>query len=894
MTIRNFDALFAPQSVAVIGASVRAGSLGAVLMRNVVEGGFAGPIYPVHPHAKEIAGLRAYPDVAALPETPDLAVIATPPATVPALTGTLAERGTRAAVVITAGFSEGGSEEGKRLQEAMLEAARPTLTRIVGPNCLGILVPGIGLNASFAHVAATPGRIAFVSQSGALCTVVLDWARARGIGFSHFVSIGDQADVDFGDMVDYLAGLADVDAILLYIEGVTDARKFMSATRAAARNKPVIAIKSGRMPEGARAATSHSGALAGADAVYDAAFRRAGMVRVYALDELFDAVEAFAAPRRLRGNRLAIVSNGGGPGVLATDALTASGGRLASLAPTTLARLDDALPATWSRANPVDLIGDAPPDRYTAAIDAVAADPGVDAVLVMNCPVAIASSTDGARATIEAAARSDLPFLTAWLGESAAAESRQMFAAARIPTYDTPERAVRAFLYLDQHRCNQETLMQTPSSLSTDVVPDADRVRRTIQAVLDSGRSQLGADEAASVLEAYGVPIAAALRAATALGAGQAAEKLGVPVAVKLMSPDITHKSDVGGVVLGLEGAEAVRAAAEAMAARVASLRPEARIDGFLVQAMAVKPDAFELLAGISTDPLFGPVIVFGEGGTAVEVVADTALALPPLNPDLAGEVMERTRIRRRLKGYRNRPAADLAGISATLVKISQLVVDHPELVELDINPLLADENGVLAVDARIRVERRSPEERRLAIRPYPRELEAEWTLRGGLPVNIRPIRPEDENLYRGFMARLEPEDVRFRFFAAIRALPHWQLARLTQIDYDREMAFVAIGNEDGRPALFGVGRLMGDPDGRRAEYAVVVRSNLKGQGLGYELMRRIVDYARLRRYETVFGMVMRENRAMLKMAEEFGFDTRPNSDYDVVEVVYEIPGASS
>ncbi len=890
MTIRNFDALFAPRSVAVIGASTREGSLGSVLMRNIAEGGFAGPIYPVHPRAAEIGGLPAYPDVRALPETPDLAVIATPPATVPGLIGPLAERGTRAAVVITAGFSEGGRAEGKRLEEAMLAAARPTLTRIVGPNCLGILVPGIGLNASFAHVNATPGRVAFVSQSGALCTVILDWARARGIGFSHFVSIGDQADVDFGDMVDYLAGLPDVDAILLYIEGAKEARKFMSATRAAARNKPVIVIKSGRMPEGARAATSHSGALAGADAVYEAAFRRAGMVRVYALDELFDAVEAFAAPRRLHGDRLAIVSNGGGPGVLATDSLTEGGGRLASLAPETIARLDAALPETWSRANPIDLIGDAPPDRYTAAIEAVSQDRGVDAVLVMNCPVAIASSTDGARATIAAAAKSDLPFLTAWLGETAALESRQMFAEARIPTYDTPERAVRAFLYLDQHRRNQETLMQTPSSVSTDFVPDVDGVRRTIRAVLDAGRSQLAADEAASVLDAYGIPIAPACRAATAEEAGAAAERFGVPVAVKLLSPEITHKSDVGGVALDLEGRDAVREAAEAIAARVGALKPDARIEGFLVQAMAVKPGAFELLVGVSTDPLFGPVIVFGEGGTAVEVVADTALALPPLNPELAQEVMGRTRVMKRLKGYRNRPPADLAAVSATLVKISQLVVDHPELVELDINPLLVDEKGVLAVDARIRVEPRSADVRRLAIRPYPKELEAEWTLRGGLPVTIRPIRPEDETLYCGFMARLEPEDVRFRFFAVIQSLPHHQLARLTQIDYDREMAFVAIGMEDDRPALFGVGRLMGDPDGRRAEYAVVVRSDLKGRGLGYELMRRIVDYARARRYETVFGMVMRENKAMLQMAEEFGFETRPGTDYNVVEVVYDIP----
>ncbi|MCU0971118.1 MAG: acetate--CoA ligase family protein, partial [Gammaproteobacteria bacterium] len=610
MTIRNLDLLFRPQSVALIGASTRPSSVGAVLARNIFRGGFAGPILPVNPKHRVLQGVWTYPDVASLPATPDLAVIATPPESVPGIVADLGRRGTRAAVVITAGFAEAAGH-GRELQQAMLDAARPYTLRIVGPNCLGILVPGIGLNASFAHVDPQPGGLAFVTQSGAIVTAMLDWARARGVGFSHVVSLGDMADVDFGDMLDYLANQRETQAILLYVEAVTHGRKFMSAARAAARVKPVIVVKAGRHEEGARAAASHTGALAGADAVYDAAFRRAGMLRVHTLEELFDAAETLAMRCRPTGNRLAVVTNGGGMGVLAADAVADVGARLARLSPDTLARLDAALPPTWSHGNPVDIVGDAPATRYTQALEALAADRAVDAVLVLNCPTAVSSSTAAAQAVVDLVGHEPrVPLLTSWVGEEAVAEARRLFAAHRIPTYDTPEQAVRAFMYMVDYR-----------------------------------RNWLSEPEAKDLLRAYGVPVATTFTAATPEEAADHAARIGGSVVLKIVSPDITHKSDVGGVLLDLAGPAAVREAALAMRERIAKALPDARLVGFSVQPMVRRPRALELIVGATEDPQFGPVILFGHGGTAAEIVKDQALALPPLNVRLAHEVMSRTRV---------------------------------------------------------------------------------------------------------------------------------------------------------------------------------------------------------------------------------------------------------
>ncbi len=883
MTVRNLDRLLQPRSIALIGASKRAGSVGAVVARNLFHAGFDGPIMPVHPRHDAIEGVLTHKSVAALPVTPDLAVIATPPDSVPGLIAELGVRGTKAVVVITAGFGEDGGAEGGDRRTAMLQASRPHTLRIIGPNCLGIMVPGAGLNASFSHIAPLVGDLAFVTQSGAMVTAMLDWARPRGIGFSHVVSMGDMADVDFGDMLDYLAVDPKTRAVLLYVEAVTQARKFMSAARAAARTKPVIVIKGGRHEEGARAAASHTGALAGSDAVYDAAFARAGMLRVTSLTELFDAAETLASGTRVRarsggGDRLAILTNGGGLGVLATDALIDAGGRLAELAPDTLAALDKGLPPTWSRGNPIDIIGDAPGARYSLALEALLDDPGSDAILVMNCPTAVASSTDAANAVVETlerrAAAAGPAIFTAWLGEDAVREARQTFARHRIPTFDTPEQAVRAVMHLVRYRRNQELLMEVPPSLPELFEPDVEAARAVVRTVLTEDRAWLNEPEAKQVLAAYGIPVVDTRIAATPAEAAAVAEAIGRPVVLKILSPDITHKSDVGGVVLDLERPDEVRQAAEAMLARVDRAAPGARIEGFVIEELCRRKGAHELILGLVDDHQFGPVVLFGQGGTAVEVIQDKALALPPLNMNLARALIAETRIYRLLKGYRDRPPAALDAVAIALINVAQLAIDLPEVAEVDINPLLADPEGIVALDARIKVRpAETPGARRLAIRPYPKELEQILELPDGRPVLVRPIRPEDAPALQSGFKKLDPKDVRLRFFMPMSNLSPAFAARLTQIDYDREMALVALdpksaGTGDG----WGVARIAADPDNTRAEFAIIVRSDMQGQSIGSLLMNRILAYARGRGIGELWGTVLAENTAMLGLARKLGF----------------------
>ena len=886
MSVRNLDKLLGPRSIALFGASPRRFSVGAVLARNLRRAGFAGPIMLVNPHHKRVAGAEVFPDVASLPSAPDLAVIATPPPTVPGLVAELGARGTRAAVVITAGFGELG-EAGKRLQDAALAAAQPYLLRLVGPNCVGVMVPRIGLDATFSHIAALAGDLGFVSQSGAMITAVLDWAKPRGIGFSHVVSLGDMADVDFGDMLDYLAADPGTRAILLYVEAVTHARKFMSAARAAARSKPVLVVKTGRFAAGARAAHSHTGALAGSDAVYEAAFRRAGILRVDTMAELFDAVETLALTGRQEGDRLAILTNGGGPGVLATDALVAEGGRLASFAPPTLARLEAALPSTWSRGNPVDIIGDAPPERYAAALAALLDDPGTDAVLVLNVPTALASPVAAARAVADTCAAAERPaknLYTAWLGEASARPARHILEAAHIPTYETPDGAVRGFMHRVRHHRAQELLLETPAARPDDFAPDAARASAVIAGALCRGGEWLDAEEVAAVLAAYGIPLPKSRLVRDPQEAAEAAAAIGGRVALKIRSPDLVHKSDLGGVVLDLDGPDTVRSEAAAMRGRLEKARPQIRIDGFLVQEMVRFPGAVELIVGILDDAVFGPVVLFGQGGTAVEVVRDTTLELPPLNEALARAQMARTRVWRLLEGYRGQPRAALDALARLLVRIGQLAAEQSAIRELDINPLLAGAKGIVALDARLRIAAADAGADRLAIRPYPKDLEKNFVLRDGTRLFLRPIRPEDEPLLHELAANMSAEDLRMRFFAPIRGLTHRLAARLSQIDYDREMALVAFP-EAGGPAL-GVARFSADPDNTRAEYAIGVRTDWKGRGLGYLLMTRLIEVARGRGLGELVGEVLRENAAMLQMARELGFSiARDPVDPSLVEV---------
>ena len=847
-------------------------------MRNLLEGGFLGPIMPVNPGRNAVAGVLAYPNVASLPITPEMAIICTPPATIPSLIEELGRKGTHAVICLTAGLGGVIDEaSGRKIIDLVYEKTRALDIRILGPNCVGALVPGIRLNASFAHVPAKPGKIAFVSQSGALCTAVLDWAREHDVGFSHFLPLGDKIDVDFGDVIDYLGTDPGTRAILLYIESIRNGRKFISAARAASRNKPIIVIKSGRAAEGAKAAASHTGALAGMDEVYDTVIRRAGMLRVCNIGELFAAVETLARAKPLTGDALAIMTNGGGIGVMAVDDLIQDGGRLATLSDQTLSALDAVLPVNWSGANPVDIIGDAPGERYAAAADILVNAPGVDALLAMHAPVATASTTDAAQAIIDAAKRAKCNVLTSWVGGEAVAPARRMFTQAGIPTYETPSHAVGAFMHMVNYRRNMEMLMETPPSAPEEFAPDTEKAKAIVEKVLARDNGMMTEPEAKAVLVAYGIPTVETHVAEDPKSAARYATEIGYPVVVKILSEDISHKSDVGGVALNLKTPEAVTQAAENMLALIAEKRPGAKVQGFSVQAMARRPGAHELIVGVFSDVIFGPVILFGQGGTEVEVVKDSAMALPPLNMNLAREMISRTRISRLLAGYRNRQAVDMDKLCLTLLKVSQMVIDLPEILELDINPLWSDENGVLALDARIKVAPNENGARQLAIRPYPQQLEEQFESAGGYRMLLRPIRPEDEPRHHEFISRLTPEDIRFRFFGLVKSLPHSEMAKLTQIDYDREMAFIATGmDKKFRHQTLGVVRTVTDANNHTAEFAVVVRSDLKGEGMGRKLLSKMIEYCKARGTRVMKGEVLSINHRMLNLASALGFSITP------------------
>ncbi len=885
MSIRHLDPLLNPRSVAVIGASERPGSVGATVWRNLRAAPFKGPILAVNPKYTRLDGETVFARVAELPQPPDLAVLCTPPATIPGLIEELGRLGTRAAIVMSAGL-------GAAQKQAMLAAARPRLLRVLGPNCLGLLSPQLGLNASFAHTDALPGGLAFVSQSGALVTAVLDWAKSRRIGFSHLVSLGEHADVDFGDLLDLLASDAATRAILLYIESIEESAKFMSAARAAARNKPVIVVKAGRAGKGVKAAASHTGALAGSDIVFDAAIRRAGMLRVDTLQDLFMAAETLARFGSNRDTELTLMTNGGGAGVMAADAAALAGVPLRELGEDLRTKLDAVLPATWSHANPVDIIGDAPVSRYTDTLQALLADPGGGAVLFMHAPTAIVRSDDIARACAPLARRAPARMMACWLGDAAVAEARRIFVEAGVADYATPEEAVRAFALLSTYRRNQQQLLQAPTAAECGP-PDIAAARAPIDAALAAGRDMLDELEAKAVLKAYGIPIVPTL----ATGpwpddAVAAARGLGYPVALKILSPDISHKSDVGGVRLHLRDENALRQAAEQMLACVRRTRPQARIAGFSVQTMVSRPLAQELIIGASIDPVFGPVLLFGQGGTAVEVLADRAIALPPLNRSLAAELISRTRVARLLAGYRDHPPARLEAIEDVLVAVARMLADLPELAELDINPLWADDDGVIALDARIRI---SPERpggaARFAIQPYPAEL-AETVHWHGETLELRPIRPEDTAAHQAFVAQLQPQDLRLRFFNSRRELPRSELARLTQIDYAREMAFIAVGRAGGAlPQTLGVVRAVCDPDNIDAEFAIIVRSDLKRQGLGELLLAKMVGYLTSRGTQRMVADVLRDNRPMRELARRHGFtEEGDESEAQALRLVLDLP----
>jgi acetyltransferase len=831
----------------------------------------------VNPRHARIDGVATVESLERLPTAPDLVVVASPAATVPGIIAAAGIKGCAGAIIVTAGLGHGPGS----LADRAAQAARPHGLRLIGPNCLGVMLPQARLNASFAVRAPPGGDLALVSQSGAIAAGMVEWAARRKVGFSAVLSLGDQVDVDLADCLDYFALDRTTRAILLYVESIKDARKFMSAARAAARAKPVVVIKSGRHAQGARAAATHTGALAGSDEVYDAAFRRAGLLRVRGLDELFAAAEMLGRIAASRGRRLAVLTNGGGIGVLAVDRLADLGGSLADISPDTLARLDRVMPPIWSRANPVDIAGDADAARYAAALEIMLADPGNDAILVMNVPTALASATDAAQRVIGVAREKarGKPVFAVWLGADAAATDA--FENAGIPQFADESHAVEGYMHLVRYREAQDALMATPPSLPAEFRPDVGLARAIVRDALHAGKAWLDPIEAHALLSAYAIPVAPVVLARDPDEAAQCAAPLlggGQTVVVKILSPDIVHKSEVGGVRLNLTSTRAVADAAGEILARARSARPDARIAGVTIHPMVLRPKARELIAGVADDPTFGPVVVFGAGGTAVEVIGDKALALPPLDLPLARALIARTRIARLLKAYRDVPATDETGIALVLVKLAQLAADIPEIRELDLNPLLADEHGIIVVDARVAIApvdaaRPGRGHPRFAVRPYPVEWERRLALRDGTPVLLRPIRPEDEALYADFFAAVSDADMRLRFFSPARKLGHAAIARFTQIDYARAMAFVALEQPGSR--LLGVVRLHSDSAYQRGEYAILVRSDLKGRGLGWLLMQTIIRYARHEGLREIEGEVLGENTTMIAMCRELGFDVR-------------------
>jgi acetyltransferase len=805
-------------------------------------------------------------------------VIAAPPAAVPEIVAAAGAKGAAAAIIITAGLSHGTDS----FADAAKQAARTHGLRLVGPNCLGVTVPSARFNASFAAHMPPAGDLALISQSGAIVAGLAEWGTQHSIGFSALVSIGDQVDVDFGDLLDFFAMDRATRAILLYVESIKDARKFMSAARAAARTRPVVVIKSGRHAQAAKAAATHTGALAGSDAVYDAAFRRAGLLRVRDLEELFDAAETLGRLQPYSGKRLAILTNGGGIGVLAVDRLVDLGGAVAELSPETQARLDAVLPPTWSKGNPVDIIGDADGERYAAALDALLADPQNDAILVMNVPTALASAADTATRVAEltrarrASTVKPKPVLATWIGADDAAS--RAFEAAGIPHYATESDAVRGFMHVARWSEARDALMETPPSLPEHFTPDVDAARTMIDGAISDQRSWLDPIEIRALFAAYAIPVVSSVLANDADDAATSASQFldaGQTVVVKILSRDIQHKSDIGGVRLNLTTGQAVRTAATEILARAGAARPGARIAGVIVQPMIVRPQARELIAGIADDPTFGPVIVFGCGGTAVEVIDDKALALPPLDMKLATDLVRRTRISRTLKAYRNVPAVKEPDVALVLVKLAQLAADLPQVRELDINPLLADDSGILALDARVAIAPIGPKfsgrgHPRFAVRPYPTEWERRLELGDGAKLLVRPVRPDDEVMFRSFFKQVTTEDLRLRFFALVREFSHAFIARLTQLDYARAIALVAISELNGE--MLGVVWLHADPNYEKGEYAILVRSDIKGRGLGWQLMQTMIQYARWLGLQEIEGQVLHENSTMLAMCRELGF----------------------
>jgi len=874
----NLDKIFNPKCVAIIGASDEEGSVGYALMKNFIESGFEGKVYPVNIRKTEILGLKAYQTVEQIPEAVDLAVIATPAKTVPDIVEQCGKVGIKGIIIISAGFKEVGPE-GKALEDKILNIKKKYGLRIIGPNCLGVIRPSIQLNATFITIMPKPGNIAFISQSGALGSAILDWAIRENIGFSNFVSVGSMIDVDFGDLIDYFGTDPKTRSILMYVEGITDARKFMSAARHFARTKPIIVVKAGKFSESAKAAASHTGSLTGEDMIYDAAFKRAGIVRVDEIADLFNCAEVLGMQPLPRGPNLAIITNAGGPGVMATDALIARGGKLAKLSQRTIDALNDILPPYWSRSNPIDILGDAKADRYKAVIEACLNDENVDGILIIYTAQAVAEPVETAKSIVElikSRGYRNKTILTSFMGGEVVEEANRIFSENNVPTYSTPEQAIKTYLYMYQYKRNLELIYETPEELPVDIAPPKRPIMVIMRNAAVENRELLNEAEAKKLLEYYNFPVVKTLVAQTADEAVTLATQIGYPVVLKVMSPQIVHKTDAGGVALDLNSEAEVREAFERIIKRAKEYNPNAEILGVTVQPM-IKKQGYEVIIGAKTDPLFGPVILFGMGGIGVELFKDFAIGLPPLNQTLARRIMEETKVYRLLKGYRNLPPANIKLLEEIMVLFSQMLIEFPQLKEVDINPLFINEEEAFVFDARIVIDRerlfqKFEPHQHLVISPYPKKYETLWKLRDGRTVLLRPIKPEDEPLWLEMFQNFSEESIRYRFFQIIKDTPHEVRVRYCNIDYDREIAIVAELNEEGNRRILGVVRVSLEPDRKTGEIAFIIADPWQGLGLGTKMVDYTIEVCKDMGIETIYAIMLPDNQRAINLTKKMGF----------------------
>ncbi len=901
MVTENLDKIFNPRSIAIIGASDREGSVGFTLMKNLTKLGFEGKIYPVNINKPEILGYKTFNNVSKISEEIDLAVIAIPAKGVPKIVEECGKAGIKGIIILSAGFKEIGAK-GKALEDKIIKLAQKYNIRIIGPNCFGIIRPSIRLNATFAETLPKAGNIAFISQSGALGSAILDWALAQNIGFSNFVSVGSMCDVDFGDLIDYFGTDPQTRSILMYVEGITDARKFMSAARHFARTKPIIVVKAGKFSASAKAAASHTGSLTGEDMVYDAAFKRAGIVRVEEIADLFNAAEVLGMQPLPRGPRLAIITNAGGPGVMATDALLARGGQLANLGSETIDRLNAILPEFWSHGNPIDILGDATPDRYKQVMEVCLESNQVDGVLIIYTPQATSEATEIALKSIvqmcDARGGCQKTILTSFMGGEKIEEANKIFTEHGFPTYATPEQAIATYMYMYQYKRNLELLYETPEELPVDSTPPKRPIIIIIREATRQGRQMLTELEAKHLLEYYNIPVVKTRKAHTVEEAISAAAHIGYPVVLKVLSYDIIHKSDAGGVVLNLGSDKEVREAYEKIMASCKAYNPKVKIEGVTVQQM-IKDTGYEVILGAKRDPIFGPIILFGLGGIGVEFFKDVAIGLPPLNKALARRIMEETQIYQMLQqGYRHMAPANLKLLEELIVQFSQMIVEFPQLKEVDINPLFINDQEAIALDARVVVNPKAVSEKpnnytELVISPYPKKYETIWQMRNGQTVILRPIKPEDEPLWLEMFRNFSDESIRYRFFGIIKDTPHEVRVRYTNIDYSRELAIVAEAVENGQRKILGVVRLIEEPNGKKGEIAFIVADPWHGLGLGTKFLDYMIEICKERELEEIHAEMLPDNYRAHHLMEKMGFKltrTVDNTVRAILNLKEEVP----